>query len=222
MFIMGFIFLAVQVAEKNKSKKLQNKQSKNEMANEGDKLWMSFMISGILGIIAFFFPFMIGIDLWYWDYIFTQNIEYYIAISLILGGIVLLLLTGIYSKKTETHNLDSLGFFGGIFLLLAPIVYFMGIPLMPLQFLWVQPTFWISLAGGILGLIAWVRGLKYNKLNKISKAGMTLTSYGFMGYLVNFIIPTISSWAYYFVVGPAWILIGFVVFGIGLIKSMFK
>ncbi len=191
------------------------------MANNGKNLWLLFTISGILGTISFFFPFITGRFDWYWVY-YYQNMEYYIAILLILGGILLLLIPGIYSKITEKHSLDPLGFFGGLFLLFAPLVYFMGIPFMPLFFIWVQPTFLISLAGGILGLIAWVLGLKYNKLNKISKAGMTLTSYGFMAYLVNFIIPSPSSWAFYFVVGPVWILIGFVIFGIGLIKSMFK
>jgi len=198
------------------------------MVSNREKLWLIFIISGILGIIGFFIPFDVGITLlWYWGPFpyDIMKVEHIIAILFIIGGGVLLLILGIYNKKTEKHNLDPLGFFAGLFLIIGPIVYTFGGITISIPMMMFEISFWFTLAGGILGLSVGLIGIIKNfegGLSKLSRFGGFVTVCGFLGYFVNFLIPSTASWAYYYVVGPAWILIGFIIFAIGILKSMFK
>ncbi|NVM37250.1 MAG: hypothetical protein HWN81_16760 [Candidatus Lokiarchaeota archaeon] len=65
---------------------------------------------------------------------------------------------------------------------------------------------------------------KLNKLglNKIETCGVTMVLCGIAGYIVNFTVPTSSSWAYIYLLGPIMIAIGVIVSIIGAITGSIK
>jgi len=60
------------------------------------------------------------------------------------------------------------------------------------------------------------------KLDKVANCGLTIILCGIMGYIVNFIVPTQSSWAYLYLLGPIIIIFGVIVLIIGAIRVSAK
>ncbi len=189
------------------------------MVNIKDRLELISVISEALGLISLVIPFDPTSSIeWYWRINRSPSIN--ISTALILMGSILLISVGVYSKKTEKHDLDILECVGGILLLGVPIIFQIERGSSHVIY---QIPYWTPVIGGILGLIAGIIGVKNNSSgimqNRIGKFGIFLTGCGFLGFLVNFFIPTPSSWAYYYIVGPSMIVIGLVVLVIGIIKS---
>ena len=82
--------------------------------------------------------------------------------------------------------------------------------------------FYIIITAAIFGICVGIISIKDKsfkiKINNINKAGIYIMIAGGLGYVVNFIIPVRSSWAYYYIVGPATILIGLIVFLVGILR----
>ena len=58
------------------------------------------------------------------------------------------------------------------------------------------------------------------KISKVANCGITIIFCGIGGYFVNFIMPTSSSWAYLYLLGPIIIIVGVVISIIGAISGV--
>ncbi len=200
------------------------------MGDLKEKFWLILQGSGMICIIAFFIP---SIQItsndnfysWIWGLYFDTETGIGfggIGLNLILVplGTALLLIVGINNRRTNTHGLDALGLIAGFSLLIVPIWFFIiiinrGITVIAIPH-------YIIFVAALLGIYVGVISIKDKsfmvELNKVSKAGTYLMIAGVLGYVVNLLIPTTSSWAYYYVVGPATILIGLIVLLVGLLR----
>jgi len=60
------------------------------------------------------------------------------------------------------------------------------------------------------------------KIDKVVNCGITILFCGIAGYIVNFIYPVDSSWAYLYLLGPIILLVGLIVAIIGAIRASVK
>ena len=59
--------------------------------------------------------------------------------------------------------------------------------------------------------------MKEKQKFRFTNCGVMLIIFCIIAYVINFVMPTSSSWAYIYVVGPIFFLIGVVVLIIGII-----
>ena len=147
-----------------------------------ENLWLSALIGGVVGLIAFFTP------AWSYSALLTEaavvwlwNMTYYIndgkgvmngqvvfidpreaifslgiisALILIIGSVILLA-TAILGKRKSVRNFNILWLIGGILSIISPIIYLVGSVVYYSDF-W---TYYIVSAGLILPFIAGAFGL---------------------------------------------------------------
>jgi len=198
------------------------------MVNIKDRAWLVSIISGILGLIAIFTPSIWreqNLLFWMWGLNFRiqigvvpSKIQFNFITLLTLLGSVVLLIVGIFTKKTNKHNLDPVGIFGGIVLIIMPIFAFIETAI----YGFIHIPFYISFTSGILGLSVWILRFKIDpyeiKLDKRSKIGISIIGFGFIGYLIFLFLLPSYYWVYPNLIGPLIIFSGLTILIIGLIR----
>lgn len=144
-----------------------------------ENLWLSALLGGILGVIAFFTPAWSHFNsesavVWLWNLYFsdgefgfidTEEALFALGIVsavLLIIGFVILLVTGIIGKRKPVKIFNTLWLIGGILLIISPIIYLAG---SEIEYSGFWTAYMVSAAcilpfiAGALGLFAGITGI---------------------------------------------------------------